>query len=88
MGDEIHNLQLGNKHSLNSLDNIIIWQHGAQEDEVAAWAHDSAVREGQCGPRGTTQFGGARGRARLSRHKKGKRLLILSFYYASLISVF
>ena len=56
--------------------------------EEAAWAHDSAVREGQRGPRATTQFGGAQMRARLSKHKKGKRLLILSFYYASLIFVF
>ena len=50
----------------------------------AAWPHDNAVREGQRGPRGTMQFGGARVRERLSKHKKGKRLLILSFYYASM----
>ena len=56
--------------------------------EVAAWAHDSVVKEGQCGPRGATQFGGAQVRARLSKHKKGKKLLILSFYYASMIFVF
>ena len=59
-----------------------------EEAAWAAWAHDSVVREGQRGPRGTAQFGGARMRTRLSKHKKGKRLLILSFDYASMLFVF
>ena len=88
VGEKILSLQLGNKHSLKSLEHIIIWQRGAQEDEVATWAHDNIVREGQHGPRGTMQFGAPWVREMFSKHKKGKRLLILSFYYASMISVF
>ena len=59
-----------------------------EEATWATWAHDNAVREGQRGPRGTKQFGGAWVRASLSKHKKGKRLLILPFYYTSMIFVF
>ena len=47
VGGEILSPHLGNKHSLKSLEHIIIWQRGAQGDEV--W-HEGSGNVGSVGP--------------------------------------